>query len=635
MTTPTATGDAAAGDPSSAPLRALDLAEPRIEVQTLPDGGRILRSSEPLRGHPTSLGERLVHWAQAAGDRVLVAERSGPHQPWRTVSYAEALAAARSIGQALLDRELGPGRPLAVLSGNSVDHLLVTLGAMLVGVPVAPVSVPYSLLSDDHERLRSVLETVQPGLVMCEQGPAFAEALRVLPDPDTEVLVGATPIDGRRCTPVADLRSTTPTAAVDAATAAVTPETVAKVLFTSGSTGVPKGVLTTQRMLTSNQQALSQIWPFAQATPPILVDWLPWSHTFGGNHNVGFVLWHGGSLYVDAGRPTPDLIERTVENLRDVPPTVAFNVPAGWAALVGHIEADPSFAARFFSRLQLNFNAGAALPQDVRDRLDAVSVATTGERVPITGSWGSTETAPLATSAHYPFDDARTIGVPVPGVEVKMVPSGPKEELRVRGPNVFPGYLEAGGALRTRGRTPDVFDEDGFYRIGDAGRLVDPEDPSRGLRFDGRLAEDFKLMSGTWVHTGGVRVAAVEAASPVVADAVVTGHDRAYIGLLVWLNEGGARKVAERPDAERGELATDPGVRAFLRDALAAHNERTRGSSARVARVVVLATPPDIDAGETTDKGYINQSTTLSTRADEVERLYADPPDDGVLVVTT
>lgn len=610
-------------DGGPAPL----FAPPRITVTGAgPDadhGSLLLRSAEPLGRYPRTVLDSVRAWAQADPDRVLVAERAGGEAgsgeagsaEWRICRYGGAVAAAGRIGQALLDRGLGPGRPLLVLSGNSVDHLLMTLGAMSAGIPVAPVSVAYSLQSRDHARIRQIAALTEPGAVFADHAERFGPALDAAAGAargraHSPVIVSTGRRDG--ADQLADLLATSPGPALAAAAAAVEPDDVAKVLFTSGSTGAPKGVLNTHRMLAANQQMIRQAWPFLAAEPPVIVDWLPWSHTFGGNHNLNMVLTCGGTVYVDAGRPTPALFGQTVRNLADVPPTVYFNVPAGYAQLVPALEADPVFAGRFFARLRLMFNAAAALPAVLRDRLGELAVRTTGRPVPVTGSWGATETAPAVTSAHFAFTDARCIGVPLPGAEVKLVPAEEAYEIRVKGPMVTPGYL---------GRpdlTAAAFDAEGFYRSGDAVDLADSGDPGAGLVFRGRLAEDFKLTSGTFVRVGAVRAALLSAA-PLLSDAVIAGEGRPFACALAWLNPA---QAAALPGGQ---------VRRALAAALGRHNSAV-GSAARIERLVLLRQPADLDAGEITDKGYVNQRQVLRHRAAEVELLYTDPPPAGVIV---
>jgi feruloyl-CoA synthase len=613
-------------DVAKVPFRDIELAPVKVAVEEGPRGVRVLRSELPLGPYEANLGELLRRWAADAPERPFLAERD-TGGGWRRVTYAEAAAHVEAIGQALLDRELGPERPLLILSGNSVDHALLALGGLLVGVPVVPVSVAYSQLSKDFGKLRAIAELVRPALVFAEQGEAFAAAIASLPGPPAEVIVSSAPPSGMAATELAALLATRPTVAVRQAAERVGPDSVAKVLFTSGSTGEPKGVVTTHRMLCANQQMLAQVWPFTAATPPVLVDWLPWSHTFGGSHNFNLVLKRGGTLHIDRGRPAPGLIEQTVGNLAEVSPTIYFNVPAGYGALLPYLERDAGLAASFFERLQLLFYAGAALPQDLWERLEALSARTIGRRVLMTSSWGTTETAPAATMAHFPLERAGNIGVPVPGVEVKLVPSDAKQELRVRGPNVTPGYLHRPDL------TAAAFDEDGFYRTGDAGRLADPADPGTGLLFDGRIAEDFKLSSGTWVHTGKLRMAVLAAASPLLQDAVVAGADRDQVGLLVWLNLPEAGRLADPSTDDAAALARAPTVLDAIRTRLAGYNAGQPGSSARIGRVLVMTEPPSIDAGEITDKGYVNQRATLERRQALVERLFAEPLDADVLVL--
>ncbi|WP_341896395.1 feruloyl-CoA synthase [Ferrovibrio terrae] len=584
----------------------LDLAVPRIRRREIAGGGFILESAEPLGPHADHLGQLLQEQAAARPDQVFLAEKSA--EGWRRVSYGEAWAAARAIAQGLLDRGMDQSTPIVILSGNSIDHALLMLGGMVAGVPVTPVSVAYSLMSGDFAKVHHILGLVKPRLIFAQGngnpgGGPFAKVLATLPQGIETI------------TDLAALRATPPTAAVDTRFAQIGPDWVAKYLFTSGSTGLPKGVINTHRMLCSNQQAIAQIWPFLQQTPPVLLDWLPWNHTFGGNHNFNMVLRQGGTLHIDDGKPAPGLVEKTVANLSDVSPTVYFNVPAGYAMLIPHLEKDTALCERFFRNLQMIFYAGAALPPDLWARLEALSIRTLGQRVIMTSSWGSTETAPLATAAHFPIERAGVIGVPVPGVQLKFVPSGAKLEIRVKGPNVTPGYI--GNTEQTQ----KAFDADGFYCIGDAARLADPSDPARGVVFDGRIAEDFKLTTGTWVHVGGVRVAALAACSPLLQDAVVTGQDRDYIGLLAW------------PSAAAKDMAPED-LRRQIAEKLSAQNTAQSGSSFKVRRVLLLSEPPSIDANEITDKGYINQRATLERRHADVMRLYADPPDADVIAVT-
>ncbi len=582
------------------------------------DGSLVLRSTDPLGAYPTTVMHSVRAWAGVDPDHPLVAER-GPDGGWRSYSYGAAVAAADAIGQALLDRGLGPDRPLLALSGNGVDHLLMTLGAMTAGVPIAPASVAYSLQSRDHARIRAIAELIGPGAVFADDADRFAAAL------DAVAVVPAIVSTGRRpgAESISELLATVPGRAVAAAFDGADRDAVAKILFTSGSTGTPKGVLNTHRMLSADQQMMRQVWPFLASERPVIVDWLPWSHTFGGNHNLNMMLTSGGTLYVDAGRPAPGLFAQTIANLAEVPPTIYFNVPAGYALLVPALEADPAFAERFFSRLRVMFNAAAALPAALRGRLGALA-AQRGRPVPVTGSWGATETAPAVTSAHFDFADARCIGVPLPGTQVKLVPAEGAYEIRVKGPIVTPGYF------RRPDLTAEAFDPDGFFRTGDAVVPADPADPNAGLVYRGRIAEDFKLTTGTYVRVGAVRTALLSAAA-MLSDAVIAGENRDFACALAWLNAAEARRMVGEEPQPQGELIVHEAVHRTLAQALADHNA-TAGSAARIERLVVMARPADIDGGEITDKGYVNQRQVLINRSSLVELLYAQPAPAHVVV---
>jgi feruloyl-CoA synthase len=616
-----------------APRKPLHLAPVDVAATPLPDGGLVLRARQELGPYPRCLGEHLCRWAEEAPDRTFLAERPAgdPEGDWRRVSYGAALAAVQAIASSLLARGLGPEHPVVLLSDNGVDHALLQLAALHVGIPAAPLSPAYSLVSRDHAQLRYLLELTRPRLVYAADGARFAAAFAVVPD-EVEIVVSANPPAGRPATPFSDLLAAPPSPEVEARFREVGPDTVAKILFTSGSTGRPKGVLNTQRMLCSNQQAIAQGWPFLAERPPVLVDWLPWSHTFGGNHNFNLILRNGGTLYIDFGKPAPGLFEATLQNLRQVPSTLHFNVPRGFDMLVPWLERDSDLRETFFRDLDVLFYAAAALPQHLWERLERLSIAATGRRVHMLSAWGSTETAPCATQVHFPIERAGVIGLPLPGIEIKLAPIPPvasgKLELRVRGPNLTPGYFRRPELDR------EILDPEGFLRMGDAGRLADPGDPAAGIVFDGRLGENFKLSSGSWVHVGELRTELVSAGAPVVQDLVVAGENRREIGLLVFPNPAGCRSLCpDLPaDAPLEDLLSRPEVRSALTASLAAHNARNTTSSRRVGRALLLAEPPSIDAGEITDKGYINQRAVLARRAALVERLYGEAGDPEILL---
>jgi feruloyl-CoA synthase len=610
------------------PFRHIPWPERDIEVDRRDDGTIVMRSRVPLNPYPDHVPSLLRRWGTEAPERTWLAQRRGPERAWRRVSYGEGLATVDAVSQALIDRGLGPDRPVMILSANSLEHALLTMAAMQVGAPAAPVSPAYSLVSRDHAKLRHVFELVRPGLVFVQDGPPFDRALAALDLSGVTVVHVERAPSGVASLAWDTLAATRPTAAVAERLAGIGPETVGKLLFTSGSTGMPKAVPNTQRMMCANLVMYLQCRPRDPSDPPPhLLDWLPWNHTMGGNALFNPVLADGGTLHIDDGRPVPGQFDETVRNLHEVAPTYMSNVPAAWAMLATALEADEVLAAHFFSRLRLMGYGGATLPDDLYRRLQALAIRHTGRRIVMVTGWGCTETAPTATSTYWNTERVGLIGLPYPGIDLKLVPVGGKFELRIRGPIVMKGYH------RQPELTAKAFDDEGFYMIGDAATFVDPSEPSEGLVFAGRVVEDFKLTSGTFVHVGTLRVASIAAASPVMQDALVAGQDRPYVGLLAWPNVAACRVVAGLPDAEVDALVRHPAVIACLRDGLRAMNAAAGGSSGRVGRVMLLTEPPSVDGNEMTDKGYVNQRAGLERRAAWVERLYAATPGEDVIVI--
>jgi feruloyl-CoA synthase len=570
-------------------------AEPDIETERRGDGSIVLRSRRPMPEPKSSITAVLRGRAAEHPDRPLAAHRG------TTLTYGEAARQADSLAAAFRALGLGPEKPVMILSGNSLEHLLVSLAAYAAGAPAMPISVAYSLQSADHARIKAIASLTDPGLAFADDAGPFGAALDALADlvPGTLVArgerAGAMRLDDL-------LTAGSPLAGDPGPTA----ETVAKLLFTSGSTGVPKGVINTHRMLCSNQAMLQAIWPFLAEEPPVLVDWLPWSHTFGGNHNLNLALFNGGTLHIDDGRPAPPLFPQTLAAVDAVPPTLYFNVPAGYALLAPALENDAALAERFFSRLRFMFYAAAALPDALAARLRDLARRHADHDVPLTSSWGTTETSPAATSMHYLGAPTGCIGVPIPGCTVKLAPVGDKLEIRVSGPNVTPGYF------RRPDLTDELFDEEGFYRSGDAATLIE-----EGLMFDGRIAENFKLLTGTWVAAGSLRTRLLSTAG-LLSDAVICGHDAEYVAAMAWVNQAEARDLSAAELRER------------LSDALARINGDA-GSAGRIERLLLLETPPSLDAGEITDKGYLNQRRCIECRAADVAALYAESPGPEVI----
>jgi len=584
------------------------------------DGETIyLRTVESLAAYPKSLSERLVYWAKAAPDRTFMARRNADGG-WTRLTFAQALEKARVIGAALLQRDLSAERPVSILSGNSLEHALLSLGCLYVGLPWCPISPAYAQSAGDLAKLRYVLDLITPGLVFVDDTAAFARALDVVGEDVEIVAVHAS--DGRPATPLTELEATSSLAEADAAFAAINPDTIAKFLLTSGSTGSPKAVINTHRMLCANQQMIAQTVPDLGEEPPVMIDWLPWNHTFGGNKIVGAALYHGGSLYIDDGRPVPGKFDATLANLREISPTIYFNAPVGFEMLLPHLEADEALRRSLFARCRWIFYASAGLARDTIVRLERLASETAGRPIHMHSGLGSTETAPSALWLSPDLKPASDLGLPMPGVELKLTPVEGKLEARLRGPSITPGYW------RNPELTAAAFDDEGFYRLGDAVRFVDSADPSKGLVFDGRIAEDFKLSSGTWVSVGPLRTRLLAALKPLANDVVIAGLNRKDVRALVFPDFRVLRALAgDKPDAA---LIEDASVHNAFINRLKSFGA-DQGGSGRVAALLLLTRPPRIDLGELTDKGSISQRGVLKARAEDVERLYASAGDCDVV----
>jgi feruloyl-CoA synthase len=609
-------------------FRKIDWLERDIAVERRSDGVIILKSRIPLQAYEKHIPASLAKWAKQAPERTWLAQRGGPDRQWRKVSYGEAKRTVDALTQGLLNLGVEAGRPVTILSGNSIEHALMTQAAMQARLPAAPVSPAYSLMSQDHAKLKYLFNLIKPAVVMVQDGPTFEKALKALDLTNVTVVHVARPCEGIKSVSFADLAATPMTKAVEESIAKITPDTVGKLLFTSGSTGMPKAVINTQEMMCANAAMMMQVRPRDPNGPiAIMLDWMPWNHTMGGNAAFHPILVDGGTLYIDDGRPMPGQFDETLRNLHEVSPTYYANVPAGYAALAAAMEKDDALCRSFFKNLTVMAYGGARLPDDLYDRMQALAVKTTGERIVFYTGWGSTETAPTSTGTYWDTERVGLIGLPFPGVELKMVPCGSKYELRLRGVNVTPGYF---GQPEL---TKKMFDEEGYYCIGDAGIFVDDKDPLQGIIFAGRVVEDFKLTTGTFVHVGSLRTDAIAAATPVVHDALVAGQDLPFIGLLAWPNLHACRQVIGNPDATFADVVKHPDVIACLKRGLEAHNAFCTGSSMRIARAMLMAEPPSIDGNELTDKGYINQRAGLERRADLVARLYAARPDQDVIIL--
>jgi feruloyl-CoA synthase len=607
----------------------------RVVLRQGPQGTQYLKAEQPLQDYATRITNQLVHWAQAAPERSFMARRE--HRPdgstgnWRHISYAQALQSARSIGQALLDRGLSAERPVAILSENSLEHALLALGCIYVGVPYCSVSPAYATVSQDFEKLRHVLATLTPGLVFASEAKRYGKAIAATVAPDAEVVYAKGPV---RTEPVEvpagistssvrtdftlfeQLLNTPATPAVEAAMQATGPDTIVKFLFTSGSTKLPKAVINTQRMWCANQQQMRQSMPVLTEEPPVLVDWLPWNHTFGGNHNFGLTLYNGGTLYIDDGKPTPALMGETLSNLSEIAPTIYFNVPTGFEAIARAMQTDVQLRQTLLSRVKMFFYAGAALAQPIWDSLHKTQEAEIGARIVMGTGLGMTESGPFAIFVTSPNVKAGDLGVPTVGMELKLVPVDGKIEVRYKGPNVTPGYWRAPEA------TADAFDEEGFLKTGDAVQWIDAQDIHQGFKFDGRIAEDFKLATGTFVSVGPMRAKIIAAGAPYIQDVVLTGINLKEVGAMIFPTAAVRPLSGLDASASMHDVLRSPAVLAHFQNVINKLNDTATGSANRVARALLLAEPPLIDKGEVTDKGSINQRAVLQHRDALVQALH-------------
>jgi feruloyl-CoA synthase len=609
------------------PLRAISFGDPAVSVERRADGTVYLKPKIALGDYPVRLTDRLHHWAQAEPNRVFMAERD-TSGGWRPITYAQLLSSTRRIASGLLARGLSAEQPVVILSGNSIDHALIAFGALYAGIPFCPVSPAYSLVSKDYGKLGFLMQLLTPGLVFTEDASPFADAIRANVPDQTEVVASRGDVPGHAVTRLSELLASPGHPGLDAAHDAIGPDTIAKFLLTSGSTGNPKAVINTQRMICANQVMLRETMAFLKDEPPVIVDWLPWNHTFGGNHNFGLTLYNGGSMYLDAGKPMPGGIEQTVRNLREISPTVYFNVPKGYESLLPYLRDDKALRAKFFHRLHAMFFSGAAMSPFIWNSLDELAVQETGYRVPMLTGLGATETAPFFMSVRPATSRSGHVGLPVSGNEAKLVPDNGKLEVRAKGPNVTPGYW------RQPELTARAFDEEGFYKFGDALKPVDPDDFSGGFDFDGRIAEDFKLASGTWVSVGPLRARFIAAGAPLVRDVVIAGINRDEVAALVVLDLDGCRLINPGlPFDDLAATASDPLIRGAFRERFAKLLAMSTGSSTRITRAILMDTPMSIDRGEVTDKGSINQRAVLEHRSKLIDELYSPTPAANVITL--
>ena len=606
----------------SAPkFRPLRFGVTRVTLKDGVPGTHYLKADQDLQAFPERLTDRFQHWAQNKPDQTLFARRvklaDGSLGDWRHITYAEAWNTARNIAQGLINRGLNAERPVVILSENSLEHALLALGCIVAGVPFVPTSPPYSLISQDYDKLKHVLRTVTPGMVFASDA-RYAKAIAATVSSNMEIVMNEGDVEGKQVTTFEALCSTPATAQVDAAIAATGPDTIAKFLFTSGSTKLPKAVINTQRLWCANQQQMAQSMPILAEEPLVLVDWLPWNHTFGGNHNFGMVVFHGGTMYIDDGKPTPALMHETLRNLREIAPTVYFNVPTGFEAIALAMKTDDLLRKTLLSRVQMFFYAGAALAQPIWDSLYESQEREVGERIVMGTGLGMTESGPFGIFVTNPYVNAGDLGVPTPGLELKLVDMGGKTEVRYRGPNITPGYW------RNAEETKSSFDDEGFFCTGDAVKWIDETDVHLGLKFDGRIAEDFKLATGTFVSVGPLRGKIIAAGAPYIQDVVLTGINLKEVGAMVFTTPAVRALSGMAADAPLADVLSSEPVLAQFQTVINELAKTATGSANRIARMCLLSEPPTIDKGEITDKGSINQRSVLAHRADMVAALHAD-----------
>lgn len=576
------------------------------------DGSILLNLEQALEEFPEKITQKLVHWAENKPDEVFIARRNAQNK-WVKLTYSATLNQVKSIAQYLLNLNLSADETIVILSENSIEHALLALAAMHIGIPYTPISPAYSLVSNDLGKLQHCLELMNPRLVFAQNGKTFEKALALSKNlfPNTQLVS----VEASSEIEFSELINTPASDEVDLAFEQVHKDSVAKILFTSGSTGLPKGVINTQQMLCANLQQITQAFPFFQEEAPVFIDWLPWNHTFGSNHNFGLILYNGGTLYIDDGKPTPKGIEITVQNLREISPTAYFNVPKGFEMLIPYFEKEPALRNTFFQKLNICFYAGASLAQPVWNKMEELSIETVGEKVPIITGLGCTESGPSALFANWGGSYSGLLGVPIAGLEVKLVADGDKMEVRYKAPNVTKGYW------RNPEATQKAFDEEGFYKTGDAVKFVDENCPDKGLIFDGRIAEDFKLSTGTWVNVGVLKSKIVSTGSPVVQDVVIAGLDKEYIGIILFLNADACRSLIGE-ELSNEEAFQHEKIKEFVDELLIKLNKTATGSSTRIEKAVVAIEAPSIEVGEITDKGSLNQRAVLKHRAEIVKRLF-------------